>query len=420
MTEQSNQHHRRLEPWMLSIGTVFTGELISILTSAIAQMGLIWHIIMVTQSPYATTIATLVGFLPPALLGPFAGVVVDKLPLKVVLIGADLTIAAVSIPIAVMVWNTSSLDMAIILMVLALRALGQTFHTPAFNAMTPLIAPTSMLTRLAGISQGVQATGYLIGTGLAAIIYPLWGLGAMIMMDIAGAVLACLCVAFTKFNDSRQPVGTIAASKITRAMRTIVTETVDGWQQLRKDHSLYVMVIVGVLFNLAFSPLTALFALYAIQYFQAGTTGASLTEVTWSIGMIIGSALFSITGGFKERWKSCVFSCIIFTVTIISCGLMPPTAFVLFLVLNVVMGIAMPYYNSAELALIQERVPDAYRGRVFGFYGALASWAMPFGLTVSSFFVEHIPLPVWFIGSGIATLALCILMVSLRSFRALK
>ena len=89
----STASKRHVDPWMVAIGTVFTGELISILTSAIAQMGLIWHIIMVTHSPLSTTLATLVGFIPTALLGPFAGVFVDRLPLKAVLIGADLSIA---------------------------------------------------------------------------------------------------------------------------------------------------------------------------------------------------------------------------------------------------------------------------------------------------------------------------------------
>ena len=59
-------------------------------------MGFIWHITLSTNSANMLSLASLAGFLPLALFGMFAGAIVDRLPLKRMLIGSDLFIAAVS------------------------------------------------------------------------------------------------------------------------------------------------------------------------------------------------------------------------------------------------------------------------------------------------------------------------------------
>ena len=84
--------------WQFKICFVWGGELVSTLTSLILQMGLIWHIALTTESSSLLSLASLAGFLPIALFGVLAGAVVDRLPLKRVLIGADLFVAAVAPP----------------------------------------------------------------------------------------------------------------------------------------------------------------------------------------------------------------------------------------------------------------------------------------------------------------------------------
>lgn len=48
--------------WIRTVATVWGGELFSVLTSSVLQMGLIWHITTTTKSALAVTLASLVGF----------------------------------------------------------------------------------------------------------------------------------------------------------------------------------------------------------------------------------------------------------------------------------------------------------------------------------------------------------------------
>lgn len=87
--------------WQFKLCFVWGGELVSTLTSSILQMGLIWHIALTTESSSLLSLASLAGFLPIALFGVLAGAVVDRLPLKRVLIGTDLFVAAVGAALAI-------------------------------------------------------------------------------------------------------------------------------------------------------------------------------------------------------------------------------------------------------------------------------------------------------------------------------
>ena len=64
--------------WKRSLAIVWIGEFFSVLTSSILQMGLIWHVTLTTGSASACRSCSLAAFLPMALLGAFAGGVLQR------------------------------------------------------------------------------------------------------------------------------------------------------------------------------------------------------------------------------------------------------------------------------------------------------------------------------------------------------
>ena len=195
--------------WVSTIAIVWGGELFSVLTSSIVQMGLIWHIAAQGGSAGTITLASMAGFLPLALIGPFAGVIVDRHPITATLIGSDLFIAAISLVVA-MAALLGHAPVWLIMASLFLRAIGSSLHTPAFNALTPMVAPAEQLGRLSGIAQCVQSLGYIAGYAMAALLYPIFGLGVMALIDVVGALVASLAVWMTRLTTYVRPVSTTA------------------------------------------------------------------------------------------------------------------------------------------------------------------------------------------------------------------
>ena len=408
--------------WKAKLACVWGGELVSVLTSSVLQMGFVWHITLTTNSASMLSLASLAGFLPLALFGTFAGAVVDRLPLRVTLVGADLFIAAVSAVVAV-VSLTGALPVWVVMAALFVRAIGSSLHTPAFQALTPLVAPAEHLTRLAGVTQAVQSGGYILGTAIAAVIYPLWGLTAMIALDVAGALIATVAVLAARLNVGGAGQGTQAGEKdlgLAAQARALAAETADGYRVLRGYRGLFALLWCGFAFTLVFSPISALFPLMTLDHFGGTTGDAATAEIVFSVGMIAGSALLTATGGLRSRALTVVAATALYGAATLAAGLLGADGFAAFLAMSFLMGLSSPFYSGPQTALMQEKVPPEYLGRVFGLYGAIMSWALPLGLALSSVFADAVGAPAWFVGAGAAMVLLAGVTWSIPAIRRIE
>lgn len=417
----ANRFEGSSSSWMLKLGFVWGGELVSVLTSSILQMGFIWHITFTTNSASMLSLASLAGFLPLALFGMFAGAIVDRLPLKRTLVGADLFIAAVSAIVAA-VSLTGALPVWVVMVALFFRAIGNAFHTPAFQALTPLVAPPKHLTRLAGVTQAVQSGGYILGTAIAAVIYPLWGLTAMIALDVAGALFATAAIIAAHLDVGGVSAGDFAeapanASGVLSRLRALMSETAEGYRVLRGYRGLFALLWCGFAFTFVFSPISALFPIMTLGHFGGTTGDAAMAEIVFSVGMIAGSALLASWGGFKNRAFTVVAATALYGVATFGAGLLGTGGFSLFLAASFLMGFSSPFYSGPQTALMQERVPPEFLGRVFGLYGAIMSWALPLGLAGSSLFADVVGAPAWFVGAGAAMVVLAAITWAIPSIR---
>lgn len=189
MTQNNNS-------WRKTYFTLLAGQAISLISSGILQMAIIFYLVAKTNSAIILTAATLIGFLPQACLGPFAGAFVDRHSRKSVMIGADLIIAAAGGILALVAFYME-LPVWSIMVVLLIRSAGTAFHSPAFSAATPMIVPKEELTKCAGYTQTMQAVSAIISPAAAAFLYAVWPLNAIILLDIVGAILACVTVAIS-------------------------------------------------------------------------------------------------------------------------------------------------------------------------------------------------------------------------------
>ena len=397
--------------WKTHFYILWTGEAVSVLSSAVLQMALIWHLTATTQSAAVLSAASIAGFLPAALLGSVAGTLVDRWNRKAVMIGADLFIALVSLSLTVCALF-AELPVWLILVVLFVRSIGAAFHTPAISAVTPLLVPEGMLTRCSGLTQTLQTLGYIAGTAVAGVLYPIWSISGMVLLDVAGAALASVAVAFV-------PVPDVARSQNAEKPH-LLREIREGYRALRKNRGLFSLLWIGAAFSLIYSPINALFPLMIMGYFGGTTAQASVAEIAFSVGMLGGGLLLGVWGGFKNRAVSIIGALFLMSAAIGVAGLLPPSGFVIFAVLCLFMGLSAPFYSGPQMALMQERIAPEFLGRVFGLYTSIMSLAMPFGLVVSGLFADRVGVHTWFLISGMLCTLLSVVTVALPVVRGIE
>lgn len=367
--------------WKRSFFTIWAGQATSLITSAALQMAIIWYLTDTTGSAMVLTIATMVGFLPQAILGTMIGVLVDRWNRKLVMIGADLMVAASGLALAV-VALTIELPIWVVMLVLLIRSIGTAFHTPAMSAVTPSLVPEDQLTKCAGYSQSVQSASYILSPAIGAFLYATWDLNAIILIDVLGALIACITVAVVAIPKQKLQAES--------ATSNFFEEVKDGYRALRELKRLFALLWIGAVYAFVFMPINALFPLMSMSYFKGTATHASIVEIAFAVGMLVGSLLLGAWGGFKNRALSVMFSISLMGIALLISGLLPVNGYLIFVLCSVLMGLSSPFYNGVQMALIQEKIQPEYLGRVFGLLGSLVSFAMPIGLIVSGIFSDRV------------------------------
>ena len=386
--------------WKQRFFTIYAGQAVSLITSAILQMAIIFYITEKTGSAMVLSIASLIGFLPYAVLGPAIGVLVDRYNRKTIMIIADLIIAIAG---AVLAFIALYMEIPIwmIMVVLFIRSVGTAFHSPALSAVTPLLVPEDQLTKCAGYSQSLQSISYIISPAAAAFLYSIWELNAIIAIDVFGAIVAIIALALIeipKLDVEKQELSL-----------SFIKEMNDGFYILKENKGLFALLLIGTLYMLVYMPINALYPLISMEYFKGTPMHVSITEIAYASGMLIGSMLLGLFGSYKKRIVLITASIFMMGASLTISGLLPPSGFVVFALCCAIMGLSVPFYSGVQTALFQERIKPEYLGRVFSLTGSIMSLAMPVGLILSGLFADRIGVSNWFLISGILIIGIAMI-----------
>ena len=225
--------------WKKTFWTITSGQFVSQIGSSAVSFALMWWIASSTGSAAMLGLAGLIGFLPTALLGAFAGVVADRYNRKLVCIAADMTVGIVSAVYALLLF-LFDLPLWTVFVVLLARGVTVTFQQPAYMALTPQYVPVEDLLKANGLGQLVASASYILGPVLGAALFATFSLPVVLISDLVGAIFACTLMAVAKIpplvrtTDESSAEAAASASEKTG----LVAEIKAGIQVFRQDKPL--------------------------------------------------------------------------------------------------------------------------------------------------------------------------------------
>ena len=394
--------------WKRNFYTIWAGQAFSQFSSSVLQFAIVWHLTDKTGSALVLSAAMMMGFLPQGILGPFIGVFIDRYNRKMIMAVSDLFIAAASF-IMVIAGQMGVLSTELILLVLLIRSIGSAFHTPCLQAVTPQIVPEDQLTKCAGYSQALESVSQLFSPALAAVLYQSWSLSGIIFLDVIGAFIAVFMLIISVIPDlnHKENIGKIH----------VLREAKEGFEILRTKKGMLGLVLIGTLYTLAMMPTSALFPLMSMSYFHGTSTNASIVEIVFSIGLLIGSLILGRWGGTKNRIYTIIGSFLLMSFSLFVSGFLPPDSFILFAVCSWLMGISGPFYWGMYTPLLQSNFEAKYLGRVISLSSSIRLISGPLGLSVSGVFAERYGVEKWFLIAGALVLFASFLCLAIPSIR---
>jgi len=397
-----------MNQWKKIFFTIWSGQAFSQFSSSVLQFAIVWYLTDKTGSALVLSASMLVGFLPQGILGAFIGVFIDRYSRKKIMIISDLLISLASFLMVIAGWG-GFLTTELILAVLLLRSIGSAFHTPCLQAVTPQIVPKEELTRCAGYSQSLESISQILSPALAAILYQAWSLSGIILLDVIGALIAVFTIVISKIPELDQSTHT---EKI-----HVLREAKEGFQILQTNRGILGLVLVSALYTLALMPTSALFPLMSMSYFGGTSTYASIVEVVFSVGLLIGSLILGKWGGTKNRVYTIIGSYLLMCLCLFISGMLPRNGFIIFAVCSCLMGISGPFYWGVYTPILQSNFEAKYLGRIMSLTTSMRVICSPIGLSFSGVFAETFGVEKWFLVAGVILLIAIILCMGIPAIR---
>lgn len=380
--------------WRLRFWSVFAGQGLSLLGSALTQFVLLWWITDTTGSLSALATAGMAALLPQALLAPLGGVLADRMSRRLIMIVADLVSASCMVVlIALFAFDQVSLVHVYVLM--AVRSAMQAFQAPAAAASTVMLVPRAFVTRAAGFNQALQSMALVAAAPLGAAalgIMPIgWALAIDVVTAIAGIVpLLVFPIPQPQRAGADAPTSAGMWSEFREGLRIV-------WAS--PGLSLLYLLLAGVV--LVVMPSFTLVPLLVKSHFGGGVQEVALMEALSGAGMLVGGLFVAAMAPRRHiLWVLLGFAASCFSLgltALVPGGMLRVAAVWWFL-----SGVTFVFGSAPLTALLQSVVPPELQGRALSLLNAIMGLAGPVGLALIAPLGQVLPINWLFVIIGIS------------------
>jgi MFS family permease len=372
---------------------LWIGQGASFVGDAISMVALVVLVVEITGSASAVG-GALVARLLPTIASPLAGVLADRVDRRVVLVASDLARAVLVLGLVF------AKDLATIYVLVFLMGLARTVFNPTVRAAFPRVVGGGDLTRANAFISGTFSTSIMVGPALGGVLVASIGVEAAFLADAVTYLVSAILLSTVPLPRPRRESEEEAG---------FVRELRSGFGYLVGARVPLVIVVGAFLTILTINATVPAEVFLAKETFGAGDAGYGLLVSLWGGGIVLGSAIMAVLGNRINLVLLYFLSIFLGAFALMGTGLAP--AFVLALGALTVEGAATGIDNVATDTILQERVPEAFLGRVFSIrflgYSAGEAFAYPAG----GLLVDAVGPRSTYILAGIATAAAGLLVL---------
>lgn len=359
----------------------FLGQSISVIGTWMTRLATSWLVYRLTHSALLLGVVGFSGQIISFLLGPFAGVWVERLNRRKLLVWTQafaaiqsLALAALTLAHVINLWEIIALS--------AFQGLINSLDMPGRQSfLVQMVEDRNDLSNAIAINSSMANGARLIGPAIAGMVIAAFGEGWCFLIDGVSyfAVIASLLMMRVK------PL------QIRRTAPSMVEQMREGWDYVRTFRPIRTILLLFALLSLMGWPYSVLLPVFAGQVLHGGAhtlgwlTGASgVGALTSGISLAVRKSILGLT-------RMLQIAAAMLGVALILFGL--SHALWLSLVLMVFVGFGLMQGASVSNTIIQSLVPEDKRARVMSYYTMAFFGGAPFGSLLAGTLAHRIGAP---------------------------
>jgi len=359
----------------------FSGQSISLIGTWMTRLATSWLVYRMTHSALLLGIVSFAGQIVSFLLGPFAGVWVERLDRQKLLVWTQalaaiqsLALAALTLAHVITLWEIIALS--------AFQGLINAFDMPGRQSfLVQMVEDRTDLSNAIAINSSMANGARLIGPAIAGVVIGAMGEGWCFLID--GISYFAVIASLLMMN--------IRPLNIVRHASSMLEQMREGWDYVRGFRPIRTILLAFALMSLMGWPYAVLLPIFAGQVLHGNA---------YTLGWLTGaSGIGALISGISLAMRKTVLG---LTRMIQIAAAMLGGALILFglsrtvwlsLVLMVFVGFGLMQCAAASNTIIQSLVEEDKRARVMSYYMMAFFGSAPFGSLLAGTLAHNIGAP---------------------------
>ena len=371
----------------------FVGQSISVIGTWMTKLATSWLVYRLTHSALLLGVVGFAGQIISFLLGPVAGVWVERLNRRKLLVWTQaaaavqsLALAALTLAHVITLWEIIALT--------ALQGLINAFDMPARQSfLVEMIEDRNDLSNAIAINSSMANGARLIGPAIAGVVIGAVGEGWCFLIDGVSyfAVIVSLLMMRIKLLDIRRN-----ATSMLQQMR-------EAWDYVRTFSPIRTILLLFSMISLMGYSYSVLLPIFAGQVLHGGAYTLGWLTTASGVGALASALSLAVRKSVVGLTRMLQVASAMLGAALILFGL--SHTLWLSLVLMVFVGFGMIQAASVSNTIIQALVPDDKRARVMSYYMMAFFGASPFGSLLAGTLAHRIGAPHTVIITGACCIA---------------
>ena len=361
----------------------FAGQSISVIGTWMTRLATSWLVYRMTHSALLLGIVSFAGQIVSFALGPFAGVWVERLDRRKLLVWTQaaaavqsLALAALALAHVINLWEVIALT--------ALQGVINAFDMPGRQSfLVQMVDDRDDLSNAIAINSSMANGARLIGPAIAGLVIGAFGEGWCFLIDGMSyfAVIASLLLMRIKAKDK----------DICRDSRSMLEQMREGWNYVRTFRPIRIILLLFALLSLMGYSYAVLLPIFAGQVLHGGAYTLGWLTAASGIGALVSGLSLAARKSVVGLTRMLQIAAAMLGGALILFGL--SHTLWLSLVLMAFVGFGLMQAAAVSNTIVQSLVPEDKRARVMSYYTMAFFGAAPFGSLLAGALAHRIGAP---------------------------